>query len=115
LLLTILDVYSVTLFTVARSTCEIGIRVALGATPSGVLRLVVGRQARAVAVGLVAGLLLSAPASRAIAGLLFGVSRFDGVVHAGTAATVLVVALVAALIPARRALRINPVVALASE
>lgn len=110
-----LGIYGVTAFWVSRRTPEIGIRLTLGATPGEVLRLVVGRAWRVVLVGLTAGLIAAYVASAVLRNMLFGVEPTDPVTFA--AATVLLgaVALVASAVPASRAARVDPAVALRSE
>jgi putative ABC transport system permease protein len=102
-------------YAVSRRTREIGVRMALGAEPRAVLRLVVG-QGMGVAlagagVGLVAALLLT----RMMAGILYGVRPTDPVTYVTVAAVLLAIALAASWIPARRAARIDPMKALRSE
>ncbi len=115
LVLAIGGVYGVMSYRVSRRTLEIGVRVALGATRGDVLRLTLGQALRLSAVGLVLGSGLGWAASRALAGVLRGAVTTDprvlaaGVVLLGTAA------LVAAWIPSRRALAVDPARALRSE
>ena len=104
-----------TAYSVVRRTREIGIRLALGAVPSSILRLVAREGAALGACGIGLGLLLWLGASRALAGLLFGVKPMDvlTLVEAGAvlgAATVL-----AGFFPARRATRVDPTVAIRTE
>jgi len=111
----VIGVYGVTAYSVVRRTREIGIRLALGAVPSSILRLVAREGAALGACGIGLGLLLWLGASRALAGLLFGVKPMDvlTLVEAGAvlgAATVL-----AGFFPARRATRVDPTVAIRTE
>jgi putative ABC transport system permease protein len=115
LLLAAVGVYGVVAQAVARRTREVGIRMALGAGRGDVMRLVVGRGMRPVAVGLAIGCLGALGASKTLAGLLFGVAPTDAVTFAGSAFVLVVVALVACWLPARRATRVDPVVALRAE
>jgi putative ABC transport system permease protein len=108
-------IYGVLAFTVARRTQEIGIRRALGAPPSHVVREIVTSGMAPVAVGLVIGIPASYWTSQLWRTQLFGVSSTDPVVYAGVAAGVLLVALAATLVPGRRALRVDPLVALRAE
>jgi predicted permease len=115
LLLAIAGVYGVMAYTVNQRVPEIGLRIALGASPADVIRLVLREGALLVVIGLVAGGALSYAGTRFISGLLFGVSARDPMVFAGVAALVTVAALMACLVPGRRALRIDPLVALRAE
>jgi len=94
---------------------EIGLRVALGASPSDVMRLVMREGALLVAIGLAAGALLSLAGARFLSGLLFGVSARDPMVFAAVSVLVAIAALAACLIPGRRALRVDPLIALRAE
>jgi putative ABC transport system permease protein len=102
-------------YSVARRTREIGIRIALGAHRSTVVRMVM-RQGLAVALaGLVAGCLLAAGAAWMIAGVLYGVTPADPVSWLGAAAMLMLVAAIANMIPAARAARVQPTQALRTE
>lgn len=112
LLLAGLGIYAVVSFSVARRTAELGIRMALGAERSGVVRMVVREVAGVVLAGLVVGLAVSAIAASRLGGTLYGVGALDPLAF-GTAVLVLLgVAWIAAYVPARRAARANPVEAL---
>jgi predicted permease len=100
---------------VARRTRELGIRMALGAERHRVLRLVLRQAATTVALGLAAGLAIAVPASRVLEAFLFGVPRVDLVTYGGTVALMAAVALAAALVPAWRATRLDPIEALRHE
>jgi len=115
LLLAIAGVYGVMAYTVTQRVPEIGLRVALGASPSDVMRLVMREGALLVAIGLVAGAALSLAGARFLSGLLFGVSARDPLVFAAVSALVTVAALAACLIPGRRALRVDPLIALRAD
>ena len=112
LLLAGLGIYTVVSFTVARRSSELGIRIALGAERSGVVRMVVREVATIVGVGLGVGVLLSALAASRVSGLLYGVAALDPLTFGGAVAVLLAVAGVAAWLPARRAARADPVEAL---
>ncbi len=114
-LLASIGLYGVIAFSVARRTREIGVRMALGAKPGGVLGMVMGQGFTLVTIGLVVGGLLAAGAASVLSGLLFNVSPFDplawmlAIVAMGGAAAI------ANLAPARRAMRIDPMAALRTE
>jgi putative ABC transport system permease protein len=107
--------YGAVAYGVAQRTREIGIRMALGATPSAVLRLVLGQGMRAVGLGLVAGIGGALMVSRLLRASLFGVSANDLASYAGAALLLAATAAVATLIPARRASQVNPMEALRTE
>jgi putative ABC transport system permease protein len=112
LLLAGLGLYGVTSHSVSRRRAEIGIRVALGANPRGVVRLVMVRVALIMTAGIVAGAALSWWASRFIATLLFGLSPRDPAAFAAAAAVLVGIGIVAGWLPANRAAHIDPVRAL---
>jgi predicted permease len=115
LLLAGLGLYGVTAYAVARRRAEIGIRIALGAAPAGVIRLVLTRVALLVGAGIAVGAVVSAWASRFVASLLFGVQPRDPVTFVATAAILVAVGAVAGWLPAWRASRIDPAEALRAE
>ncbi|HEY2012825.1 MAG TPA: ABC transporter permease, partial [Bryobacteraceae bacterium] len=115
LLLAMIGIYGVMSYSVSRRTQEIGIRVALGAAHSDVLRLVVGRGLGLIAMGLALGVAASLALTRLIGSLLYGVTSTDWVSFAGAALTLAAVAFLACLMPASRAGRIAPSVALRNE
>lgn len=115
LLLAALGIYGVLAFVVTRRTRELGIRMALGAQRRHVLRTVLWRGFGLVLLGTGAGLGGAWALSRAVESQLFGVARTDAFAYAASAALLLVVALIACLLPAHRATRVNPVEALRSE
>lgn len=115
LLLVSLGVYGVTAFSVTRRTGEIGIRVALGAQSGSVLRMVLGEVAILVAIGGAAGVPLALTLAGLLRSQLFGVGPRDPAALVGGISVMLAVALVAAWIPARRASRVDPMVALRYE
>jgi predicted permease len=114
-LLASIGLYGVIAFSVARRTREIGVRMALGARPGGVLGMVMGQGFTLVAIGLVVGGLLAAGAARVLSGLLFDVSPFDPLAWGLAVAAMAAAALLANLAPARRAMRIDPMAALRTE
>jgi len=101
-------VYGLVSYAVERRTSEIGIRMALGARPAGVVRLVVGQGMAPVLAGVIIGLAGAAAASRALSSLLFRVSPTDAATYAAAALLVTVVGLAACYLPARRSARIDP-------
>lgn len=115
LVLVTLGVYSVLAYTTVRRTQEIGIRMALGAEGSDVLRLVVGMGLRLVGIGVGLGLITSLALGRVIATQLWGVSAYDPWTLTCVPALLLITGMVACWIPARRAARVDPLVALRYE
>src|SRR5260221_3228217 len=115
LLLAGVGIYGVWPYVARQRTREIGIRMAIGASSRAILTLLLGRGFLLVAAGLTAGLLGAIALTRALRTLLFGVSTSDPLVFAGVTAVLATVAMVAAWLPARRATRLEPVVALREE
>jgi putative ABC transport system permease protein len=115
LILTLVGVYGVLSFQVAQRTHEIGVRVALGASPRDVWRLVIGKAVKVSAVGVVIGLAAALALTRFIASQLYDVRATDPAIFAVVAVLVLLVSLLAAYIPARRAMKVDPMVALRYE
>ena len=115
LLLAAIGVYGVVAYAVAQRTREIGVRVALGAEQRDVLRLVVGRGLGLTAAGLALGVLGAAGFTRVLRSQLYGVGPFDPLSFALTALLLVAVALLASYLPARRATRVDPMVALRHE
>ena len=112
LLLAALGIYGVISYTVTRQTQEIGIRMALGATPGRVQADVMIRTLRLAATGIVVGAVASFAVAALIASLLFDTKPADPATFAGVVTVLAAVALFAGYLPARRASRINPMVAL---
>ncbi len=115
LVLAAVGMYGVLAYHVSARTREIGIRVALGARPREVVQLVIAQGLRVTIVGIAIGLLISALASRLLATLLEGVSPTDAVTWSSAVGVWIAVALVACWVPARRATRVEPLVALREE
>jgi len=115
LLLAAVGIYGVLAYSVAQRRREIGVRLALGAQPEQILRQFLGLGFRLLAIGLPLGLIGAAMAGRAMAGLLFGIGPANPFVLAGTAAVLAAVAVLACLLPARRAALVSPAEALRSD
>ncbi len=115
LLLAMAGIYGVVSCAVARRTREVGVRIALGAQTGDVLRAVLGRQVAATAAGVAAGVAGALALTRLLRSLLFGVGAGDPATFAGVALLLAGVALLASYLPARRATRVDPVIALRSE
>ena len=114
LVLAAVGVYGVTAYSVTQRTRELGIRVALGARRGELLRLVLGHGARLAVAGLLVGVAAALALTRLMATMLFRVGERDPLTFLGVCAVLLVVSLLASLIPACRATRVDPVVALRS-
>lgn len=115
LLLSLIGIHGVLSYAVAQRRKEIGIRIALGAEPGAVVRNVIGQGLRLTMIGLAAGVGLALLVSRALAGLLFGVTATDAATFAVVVVGVAAVSVLAMWIPARRAARVNPLIALRYE
>jgi hypothetical protein len=115
LLLAVVGIYGVVSYTVAQRTRELGLRMALGADAGATLRLVMGRSLALILAGTFLGLIASVAASRAIAGLLYAVGPLDPLVFVSVCLTLGGAGVIATLIPARRATRVDPIVALRVE
>ena len=115
LLLAAIGIYGVMSYTVSRRTQEIGVRMALGAQLGSVRRMILGQTLRLTLLGVGIGLAGAFVVARFLTSLLFGVGVYDPVTFLGVAALLIVVALAASYIPARRAMRVDPIVALRYE
>jgi len=115
LLIASIGIYGVLAYSVSQRTGEIGVRMALGATPRGVLRLIVGEGMKVVLIGIGAGLAGGLVVGRAVSSLVFGVPVRDPVTFTAVAVVLAAVAIAACVIPALRASRVDPIVALRNE
>ena len=115
LLLAIIGVFGVMAYTVRQRTPEIGLRMALGATPGQIRRLLFGRGVAMIAVGLSVGLLGAALATRYLGSLLFGNQPTDPLTYVGVSTLLATASLLAVSLPVGRATKVNPLVALRYE
>ena len=115
LLLAAVGVYGLISFTVTQRVPEIGVRLALGANPWQVFSLVIGQGLRLAAIGVALGLGVAVVATRLLRGLLFNTSATDPLIYASLALLLLTMAGAACYVPARRAMRVDPMSALRSE
>ena len=111
-LLAAVGIYGLIAYSVSRRTKEIGLRMALGASPSGVLGLVIRQGLGRVLIGVGVGAVIAAGLTRLMQNALYGVGAVDPASYAGAAVLLLLVALAANVVPARRAARVDPMVAL---
>ena len=114
-MLSAVGLYGVLAYTVARRTGEIGIRMALGARHAQVMRLVLGQSLALTGVGIVLGLSGAAVVTRSLAGMFFGLSSFDPMTFITASVVFAAVAMLASYVPARRATKVDPLVALRHE
>jgi ABC-type antimicrobial peptide transport system permease subunit len=115
LFLAAVGLYGVVAYAVSQRTQEIGLRMAIGAQRGDVLRLVLGHGMKLALLGVAVGVGGALALSRYIATMLFEIDRFDAPSYAGTAAALLAVSALACYVPARRAMRVDPLVAMRAE
>jgi putative ABC transport system permease protein len=115
LALAAIGIYGVVAYSVTQRTHEIGVRVAIGAQRADVLRMVLGEGGQLAAIGTAAGLIGAALLTKFMASMLFGVGALDPATFAGVAIGLGCVAAAASYVPARRAMRVDPMVALRHE
>jgi predicted lysophospholipase L1 biosynthesis ABC-type transport system permease subunit len=115
LLLALAGVYGVMAYAVSQRIPELGVRIALGATPQNIMRLVLRQGATLAALGLVLGIALALASARILEGLLFGVTTRDPTILAGVTIVVAVATFAACYIPGRRAARVDPIIALRAQ
>jgi putative ABC transport system permease protein len=115
LLLAGIGVFGVLSHAVGQRTREIGLRMAIGASPSGMLRMILAEGLAQAGAGLAVGVVLSMLLSRLLSGLLYGVDHASPMPYLLVAGVIIVVAIAACVVPARRAMRIDPAVALRAD
>jgi ABC-type antimicrobial peptide transport system permease subunit len=115
LVLASLGLYGVMSYAVTGRTHEMGVRLALGATPRQLIRLIAADGLRLAMSGVITGLVLAYPLARALGALIFGIQIGDFITFAATCAVLVAVAMAAAVLPAQRAARLDPIAALRTE
>ncbi len=115
LLLAAIGIYGVISYAVSQRTREIGVRMALGATPAGMLSLILAESLRLILFGVVIGVAAAFGLTRMLASMLYGITSTDPLIFLSVTFLLVVIALAACLVPARRAMRIDPMVALRHE
>ena len=115
LFLAAVGLYGVVSYTVSQRTHEIGLRMAIGAAPGSVMRMVVGGGMKLALLGVVLGIVAALGLANLVASMLFGVTPFDPVSYVATALVLLLVAALACFVPARRAMRVDPIIAMRQQ
>jgi putative ABC transport system permease protein len=115
LILASLSIYGVLSYLVTQRTREIGVRIALGATSQSVVRMIVAQGLRLTSLGLAIGLLAAFWMAKLMTALVYGVGTTDPATYAGTTAVLAAVAIIACVVPARTAARVDPIIALREE
>jgi ABC-type antimicrobial peptide transport system permease subunit len=115
LLLGVIGIYGVMSYAVAQRTREIGVRMALGASPGDAKRMILREGLSLASIGIVAGVLAAMLSTRALSGLLFGVTAMDPLTFSAVPVGLVVIALLASYLPARRATRVDPMAALRAD
>jgi putative ABC transport system permease protein len=115
MILAVVGIYGVMAYEVAQRTQEIGIRMALGANRGGIVRLVFGQSLRVVVAGAIVGVGMAMALARLMTTMIYQVQPADPMTYAAVTALVLAVAALSALLPARRATRVDPIIALRYE
>ena len=115
LLLAAIGIYGVTAYAVSRRTREIGIRIALGADERAVMRLILRQGLTLAGIGVAVGVAIAAAGSKLLESLLFGVRGLDPLTFGGTCLLFAAVTLIASYVPARRAMSVDPMIALRAE
>ena len=115
LLLAVVGIYGVVSYTVTERTRELGVRIALGADAAATLRLVLARTGALVTAGVVCGLIASVATTRVMGAVLYEVSPLDPLVFVGVSALLTLSGLAASIVPARRAMKVDPIIALRFE
>src|SRR6185437_10321904 len=115
LILASVGIYSVVAYMVSQRTNEIGVRVALGAPPGNILRLIIGEGLKPVAIGVGAGVLACVGLAGLVQSQLYGVTALNPLMLAATSVGLIAIGIVACWLPARRALQIDPIRALKQE
>jgi putative ABC transport system permease protein len=115
LILASLSIYGVLSYLVTQRTREIGVRIALGATSQSVVRMIVAQGLRLTSLGLAIGLLAAFWMAKLMTALVYGAGTTDPATYAGTTAVLAAVAIIACVVPARTAARVDPIIALREE